>query len=60
MWLYPVPVFVALGLWGYVVASPEKGFQVAGAVVMSAGVVFFLGRSLLLKQWPFARGEVVR
>ncbi|MGH9441314.1 MAG: APC family permease, partial [Thermoanaerobaculia bacterium] len=55
MWLYPVPVFVALGLWAYIVASPEKGFQAAGAAVMSAGLVFFLGRSLLLKQWPFAR-----
>ncbi len=60
MWLYPVPVFVALGLWAYIVASPEKGFQVAGAVVMSAGVVFFLGRSLLLKQWPFRTGARAR
>ena len=55
MWLYPLPAIVALGLWGYVVASPEKGFQTAGAVVMSAGVVFFVGRSFLLKQWPWAR-----
>ena len=57
MWLYPVPVFVALGLWAYIVASPEKGFQAAGAAVMSAGVVFFLGRSLLLKQWPFGKPQ---
>jgi amino acid transporter len=52
MWLYPLPAIVALGLWGYIVVSPEKGFQPAGAYVMGAGALFFLVRSVLTKTWP--------
>ena len=54
MWLYPLPAIVALGLWGFVLASPSKGFQVAGLVVIVAGVSAFLVRSRLAREWPFA------
>jgi amino acid transporter len=53
MWLFPVPAVLALGLWGYVVISPEKGFQAAGAFIMAAGALFFVGRAFLLKEWPW-------
>jgi amino acid transporter len=58
MWLYPVPAIVALGLWTFVLFSPQKGFRAGAAYVMGAGMVFFLARSALLRQWPFpARSE---
>src|SRR4051812_10729038 len=28
MWLYPAPAIVALGLWTYIVVSPDKGLRV--------------------------------
>jgi amino acid transporter len=55
MWLYPLPVILALGLWSYVAFSPQKGLKLAAAEVMGAGALFFLGRSLLLSEWPFQR-----
>ena len=54
MWLYPLPALVALGLWGFVLVSPEKGFKVAGLIVIAAGVTAFLVRSRLAREWPFA------
>lgn len=56
MWLYPLPAIVALGLWSYIVVSPEKGFQIGGAFVLGAGLVFFLARSYFSREWPFRRG----
>ena len=54
MWLYPLPALVALGLWGFVLVSPEKGFKAAGFLVIAAGVTAFLVRSRLAREWPFA------
>jgi amino acid transporter len=53
MWLYPVPVIFALGLWSYIAFSPQKGIRLAGVYIMSAGAVFYLLRSLFLREWPF-------
>jgi amino acid transporter len=50
MWLYPLPAIVALGLWSYILVSPEKGFQIGGAFVMGAGIAFYFGRELLLRK----------
>jgi hypothetical protein len=47
MWLYPLPAIIALGLWSYVVISPQKGLRVGGLYVMAAGSLFYLTRTLL-------------
>jgi amino acid transporter len=44
MWLYPLPAIVALGLWGYIVCSPEKRLRVGGLYVMAAGTLFYVAR----------------
>jgi amino acid transporter len=49
MWLYPLPAIIALGLWSYVVISPQKGLRVGGLYVMAAGTIFYLGRRWLEK-----------
>src|SRR5207244_10243528 len=41
MWLYPLPAIIALGLWAFVVFSPEKHLKVEGLYVMAAGTVFY-------------------
>jgi amino acid transporter len=49
MWLYPLPAIVALGLWSYVVISPEKGLRIGGLFVLLAGAVFYFLRETLLR-----------
>ncbi len=44
MWLYPLPAIVALGLWGFIVTSPEKGLKAGGLYVMGAGTLFYVAR----------------
>jgi len=50
MWLFPLPAIVALGLWGYVATSQEKGIKAGGVYVMLAGVLFYVVREALLKR----------
>jgi len=50
MWLYPLPAIVALGLWAYIVVSPEKGLKAGGLWVMGAGLLFYAAREALLKR----------
>ena len=55
MWLYPLPAIVAVGLWLFIVISPEKGLKVGGLYVMAAGLLFYAARGYLLQ-----RGQRVR
>jgi amino acid transporter len=50
MWLFPLPAIVALGLWGYIVVSPEKGLKAGGLYVMAAGILFFIIRESLIRR----------
>lgn len=50
MWLYPLPAIIALGLWGYIVISPQKGLRVGGLYVMAAGTLFYFARAWLTRQ----------
>ena len=47
MWLYPAPAIVALGLWCYVLLSPEKGIRIGGLYVIAAGIIFYAAREAL-------------
>lgn len=47
MWLYPLPAIIALGLWSYIVVSPQKGLKVGGLYVMAAGTIFYFIRGWL-------------
>jgi amino acid transporter len=55
MWLYPLPAIVALGLWAYIVISPQKGLRVGGLYVMAAGMLFYFGRAWLTSRAATAR-----
>jgi amino acid transporter len=50
MWLYPLPAIVALGLWAYVVISPEKHLRIAALYVIAAGALFFFLREALTRR----------
>jgi amino acid transporter len=44
MWLYPLPAIIALGLWSYVIFSPQKRLRVGGLYVIAAGTIFYFAR----------------
>jgi amino acid transporter len=47
MWLYPLPAIIALGLWSFIVISPQKGLKVGGLYVIAAGMLFYVARGWL-------------
>ena len=47
MWLYPLPAIIALGLWSYIVISPQKGLKVGGLYVIAAGTLFYVVRNAI-------------
>jgi amino acid transporter len=47
MWLYPLPAIVAVGLWGYIISSPQKGLRPGGLYVIAAGLIFYALREAL-------------
>ena len=50
MWLYPLPAIVALGLWGYVVRSPEKHLRIAALYILAAGALFYFIREAFVRR----------
>jgi amino acid transporter len=50
MWLYPLPAIIALGLWAYVVSSPQKKLQLAAIYIMAAGALFFFAREWFVRR----------
>jgi len=56
MWLYPLPAIVALGLWTFVVISPEKQLQVGALYVIGAGALFFFVREWFVRKALRERG----
>ena len=53
MWLYPVPVIIAIAGWIAIFVSTGRTPMLASLAAMSAGILVYLGRAKLLRQWPF-------
>ena len=53
MWLYPVPVMLAIAGWIAIFISTGSTPMLASLVAMTAGILVYLGRARLLRQWPF-------
>lgn len=56
MWLYPVPVVIAIAGWIAIFISTGRTPMLASLVAMVAGILVYLGRARLLRQWPFQEG----
>lgn len=52
--LYPVPVILAILIWGYIFFSTGEKMMIGGLVVTGAGVVAFLIKSYRNRGWPFS------
>ncbi len=53
IWLYPLPVFVALVGWIFLLITTDKPTLAYAALALVAGVVFFLVWSRFTRRWPF-------
>lgn len=53
MKLYPLPVIVAIAGWAAIFLSTGRKPILASLGAMAAGILVYLGRSFLLRQWPF-------
>ncbi|MCC7375333.1 MAG: amino acid permease [Verrucomicrobiales bacterium] len=54
MWLYPLPCFVALAGWLFLLATTDRSILVYGALSLIAGVVAYLIWAARQRAWPFA------
>jgi amino acid transporter len=55
IWLYPLPVAVALAGWLFIFATTGVRVVLFGLGVLAAGVLCFLAWSARIRQWPFPR-----
>ena len=53
MWLYPVPVVIAIGGWLAIFISTGRRPMLASLAAAAAGIVLYLARARYLRQWPF-------
>ena len=62
MWLYPLPVIVAIAGWIGIFFSTGRKPMLASLAAMGAGILVYLARARGLGQWPFeiATEEVAR
>ena len=53
MWLYPVPVLLAIVGWLAIFISTGRRPMLASLAAMAAGILVYMGRARMLRQWPF-------
>jgi len=53
MWLYPLPVMIAIVGWAGIFLATGPKPMLASLIAASAGIVVYLGRACWLRQWPF-------
>jgi fructoselysine transporter len=53
MWLYPLPVIVAIAGWLGIFAATGRTPMLASLGAAGAGILVYLGRALWSRQWPF-------
>lgn len=54
--LYPVPVILAILIWGYIFISTGQKMMIGGVTVTVLGIVAYLVKSYGNKSWPWKRG----
>jgi fructoselysine transporter len=54
MWLYPLPVILAILGWAGLFLATGKKFAAGGILVIALGVTAYLLKAYVQRQWPFA------
>jgi fructoselysine transporter len=53
--LFPVPVILAIAMWLFIFFSTGTSMIITGLVVIGAGIVVYLVKAMLAKEWPFEK-----
>jgi fructoselysine transporter len=53
MWLYPLPVVIAIVGWAGIFLATGRTPMLASLIAATAGILVYLGRARWLRQWPF-------
>jgi fructoselysine transporter len=53
MWLYPVPVMLAIAGWAWLFVATGEKPMLASLAAAAAGILVYLGRARWTRQWPF-------
>lgn len=53
MWLYPLPVVLAIAGWVGIFISTGRTPMLASLAAAGAGLLVYLGRARMARQWPF-------
>ncbi len=56
--LFPIPVYVAIGMWLFILYSTGARMIVLGLVVISLGIIVFFIKSKLNNEWPFNKEQL--
>jgi amino acid transporter len=54
MWLYPLPIAIALAGWIYIIATSGAIYALAAFSVLILGIVAYLWRAREAREWPWA------
>ena len=54
IWLYPVPLVVALTGWSYILSTTGMIYIAAGLVLLAIGIVAYLWRARQASEWPWS------
>src|SRR5580692_9093136 len=60
MWLYPVPVIIAIAGWIAIFISTGRTPTLASFAAMSVGILVYFARARYLRQWPFEEASEAR
>jgi basic amino acid/polyamine antiporter, APA family len=57
MWLYPLPALVAIAGFIFILFNRQNALRELryAAVILIAGIMIYMVRAWMGKQWPFAR-----
>jgi fructoselysine transporter len=58
MWLYPIPVLIAIAGWAGIFISTGPRPMLASLGAMALGAVIYFSRARLIHQWPFEGARV--
>jgi amino acid transporter len=53
MWLYPIPVVIAIIGWLGIFIATGRTPMLASLAAMALGILIYLGRARYERQWPF-------
>lgn len=51
--LFPIPVYIAIAIWLFILYSTGAKMIISGLIVISMGVIVFFIKSKFNKEWPF-------